>query len=135
MSWQQVCTTDDVDEDELEEFEVGGITVLVANAGDPAMAQQSPIEQYLPRYIVLVPSEWINDVLVVTRPTGVPVTIDGSWKLLAHNLLPLPFGTRVRLRIGDPIERTQGESRLLKPRGVTGYEVPEFSKEFDFERT
>lgn len=33
MSWQQVCTTDDVDEDELEEFEVGGITVLVANAG------------------------------------------------------------------------------------------------------
>ena len=33
MSWQQVCTTDDVDEDELEEFEVGGIMVLVANAG------------------------------------------------------------------------------------------------------
>ena len=33
MSWQQVCTTDDVDEDELEEFEVGDITVLVANAG------------------------------------------------------------------------------------------------------
>ena len=33
MSWQQVCTTDGVDEDELEEFEVGEITVLVANAG------------------------------------------------------------------------------------------------------
>lgn len=47
------------------------------NSGDPAMAQQSPIEQYLPRYIVLVPSEWINDVLVVTRPTGVAVTLDG----------------------------------------------------------
>ncbi len=39
----------------------------------------------------------------------VPVTIDGSWKLLSHNLLPVPFGTEVRLRIGDPIERTQGE--------------------------
>jgi len=33
MSWQQVCTTDDVGEDELEEFEVGEIKVLVANAG------------------------------------------------------------------------------------------------------
>ena len=41
------------------------------------MAQLSPIEQYLPRYIVLVPSEWINDVLVVTRPVGVEVTLDG----------------------------------------------------------
>ena len=39
----------------------------------------------------------------------VPVTIDGSWKLLSHNLLPLPFGTEVRLRIGTPIERTQDE--------------------------
>lgn len=41
----------------------------------------------------------------------VPVTIDGSWKLLAHNLLPLPFGTQVRLRIGDPIERSPGEDK------------------------
>jgi len=39
----------------------------------------------------------------------VPVTIDGSWKLLIHNLLPLPFGTQVRLRIGTPIERTRDE--------------------------
>lgn len=40
----------------------------------------------------------------------VPVTIDGSWKLLAHNLLPLPFGTRVRLHFGEPIERREGEN-------------------------
>ncbi len=33
MSWQQVCTTDDVDEDAIEEFDVGDITLLVANAG------------------------------------------------------------------------------------------------------
>ncbi len=39
----------------------------------------------------------------------VPVTIDGSWKLLSHNLLPLPYGTEVRLRIGTPIERTEGQ--------------------------
>jgi 1-acyl-sn-glycerol-3-phosphate acyltransferase len=39
----------------------------------------------------------------------VPVTIDGSWRLLSHNLLPVPFGTEVRLHIGDPIERSEGE--------------------------
>ena len=42
----------------------------------------------------------------------VPVTIDDAWKLLRHNLLPVPFGTRVRVRIGDPIPRTPGEDRF-----------------------
>jgi len=37
----------------------------------------------------------------------VPVTIDGSWRLLCHNLLPVPFGTRIRLRFGDPILRDE----------------------------
>jgi 1-acyl-sn-glycerol-3-phosphate acyltransferase len=41
----------------------------------------------------------------------VPVTIDGSWKLLIHNLLPLPYGTEVRLRIGAPIERSESEDK------------------------
>jgi 1-acyl-sn-glycerol-3-phosphate acyltransferase len=35
----------------------------------------------------------------------VPVAIDGSWRLLSHNLLPVPSGVRVRVRFGDPIER------------------------------
>jgi 1-acyl-sn-glycerol-3-phosphate acyltransferase len=35
----------------------------------------------------------------------VPVTLDESWRLLAHNLLPVPAGTRIRVRIGDPIAR------------------------------
>jgi 1-acyl-sn-glycerol-3-phosphate acyltransferase len=35
----------------------------------------------------------------------VPVTIDASWRLLCHNLLPVPFGTRIRVRFGDPIAR------------------------------
>jgi 1-acyl-sn-glycerol-3-phosphate acyltransferase len=39
----------------------------------------------------------------------VPVVIDGSWRLLSHNLLPVPFGVRIRLRFGDPIPR--GEAR------------------------
>ena len=33
----------------------------------------------------------------------VPVCIDESWRLLRYNLRPVPFGTRVRVWIGDPI--------------------------------
>jgi 1-acyl-sn-glycerol-3-phosphate acyltransferase len=35
----------------------------------------------------------------------VPVAIDGSWRLLRHNLLPVPFGLHIRLRFAEPIER------------------------------
>lgn len=38
-----------------------------------------------------------------------PVAIDNSWKLLRHNLLPVPFGTRVCVYMGDPIARRPGE--------------------------
>ncbi len=36
----------------------------------------------------------------------VPVTIDESWRLLCHNLLPVPYGTRIKVRFGDPIPRS-----------------------------
>ena len=35
----------------------------------------------------------------------VPVTISGSWRLAENNMFPVPFGTEVRIRFGDPIER------------------------------
>ena len=35
----------------------------------------------------------------------VPVTIEGSWKLMQANFWPIPFGVRVRVRIADPIAR------------------------------
>jgi 1-acyl-sn-glycerol-3-phosphate acyltransferase len=41
----------------------------------------------------------------------VPVAIDESWRLLRHGLLPVPFGTRVRVRIGNPIPRAPDEDR------------------------
>jgi 1-acyl-sn-glycerol-3-phosphate acyltransferase len=41
----------------------------------------------------------------------VVVAIDESWRLLRWNLLPIPFGTRVRVRIGAPIARQPGEDR------------------------
>ncbi|MBN8549496.1 MAG: 1-acyl-sn-glycerol-3-phosphate acyltransferase [Deltaproteobacteria bacterium] len=34
----------------------------------------------------------------------VPAAISGSWRLFAHSLLPIPFGTRVYLDVLDPIE-------------------------------
>jgi 1-acyl-sn-glycerol-3-phosphate acyltransferase len=41
----------------------------------------------------------------------VPIAIDESWRLLRHNYLPVPFGTRVRIHIGAPIARTPAEDR------------------------
>jgi 1-acyl-sn-glycerol-3-phosphate acyltransferase len=35
----------------------------------------------------------------------VPIAISGSWRLAEKNLLPVPFGTEVRIRFGDPIDR------------------------------
>jgi len=49
-----------------------------AGTGDPAMVQLSPIEQFLPRYVVLVPSTWVTDVAVVARPAGAPILLDGA---------------------------------------------------------
>lgn len=40
----------------------------------------------------------------------VPVAVDGAWKLLRHNLKPVPFGTTVMIRFGDPIPRTPGDA-------------------------
>ena len=39
----------------------------------------------------------------------VPVAIDSSWRLLQHRLRPVPFGTRIRVFVGRPIERSAGE--------------------------
>ena len=39
----------------------------------------------------------------------VPVTIDESWRLLCFNLFPVPFGTRIRVRIDAPIARHSDE--------------------------
>ena len=43
----------------------------------------------------------------------VPVTIDQSWQLLRHNLLPVPFGVRVRVHIGAPIARAKDDAEAL----------------------
>ena len=41
-----------------------------------------------------------------------PVAIDNSWRLLRHNLMPVPFGVRVRVYFGQPIARQPGEDGI-----------------------
>jgi 1-acyl-sn-glycerol-3-phosphate acyltransferase len=47
------------------------------------------------------------------RTAIVPVAIDGSWRLLRYNMFPVPFGVRVRVSIGTPIERREGEDPAI----------------------
>jgi 1-acyl-sn-glycerol-3-phosphate acyltransferase len=46
----------------------------------------------------------------------VPVAIDGSWQLLRHDLLPVPFGVRIRVHLGDPIPRAASSSAAILER-------------------
>ncbi|MCC6527044.1 MAG: hypothetical protein IT373_30635 [Polyangiaceae bacterium] len=50
----------------------------VNQAGDPAMTQAVPVEQFLDHYIVLVPFNWIYDYLVLTKAAGETVSVDGT---------------------------------------------------------
>ncbi len=51
---------------------------ISSGTGDPAMTQGVPVEQYLDNYVVLVPPNWINDYLVLTKPIGSIVNLDGN---------------------------------------------------------
>ncbi|MBW2276728.1 MAG: IgGFc-binding protein [Deltaproteobacteria bacterium] len=57
-----------------------GSSTVVPNTpedpGDPSQVQISPVEQYLERYVLLVPEHWLYDVVTVVRPTGVEVEVD-----------------------------------------------------------
>jgi 1-acyl-sn-glycerol-3-phosphate acyltransferase len=46
----------------------------------------------------------------------VPVAIDESWRLLSHNLLPVASGVRVRVHLGEPIERGAAPAPALLER-------------------
>lgn len=88
-----------------------------AKAGDPAMAQAVPAEQYRSDYIVLVPSEWIYDFFVVTKKTGTTVNIDGA--PIAQNLFtkvgPADMPTEwevARLPVTDGVHALDGDAQF-----------------------
>jgi len=59
------------------EYMIGCSNPHAENTGDPAMIYVNPVEQFLPRYVVLVPTTWVDDALVITRDAGVGVLVDG----------------------------------------------------------
>ncbi len=40
----------------------------------------------------------------------IPTAIEGSWRVFQRNMFPIPFGSKVRIRFGEPIVRAVGES-------------------------
>jgi IgGFc binding protein/Putative metal-binding motif len=48
-----------------------------AMAGDPAMTQMVPTEQFLENYTVLVPPNWIYDYVILIKPVGASIIMDG----------------------------------------------------------
>jgi len=48
----------------------------------------------------------------------VAVAIDESWRLLRFKLMPIPYGTRVRVRIGAPVARRPDEDRMALIEGA-----------------
>lgn len=77
--------------------------------GDPAMVQISPVEQYLTRYVLLVPSQWEYDDLVVTRPTGAAITLDGTPIADAAFIEVGPGYEVARVRVEDGVHALDGE--------------------------
>ena len=43
----------------------------------------------------------------------VPATVDGAWDMLSDKLVPARFGTSIRLKFGDPIQRRPDENHWL----------------------
>jgi len=46
--------------------------------GDPSQVQLAPREQFLPRYVILVPTTWLYDVVTITRLAGSEIRIGGT---------------------------------------------------------
>jgi hypothetical protein len=60
------------------QYMVGSLNANTNNIGDPAVVYTSPVEQFLTRYVVLVPGTWINDGISITRVAGSGVLLDGE---------------------------------------------------------
>lgn len=81
-----------------------------SSIGDPAMAQFVPVEQYLPRYVILVPGTWDNDVLLLTRPAGAQILLD---QVPIDDAQFAPVGTGefevARVTVSDGVHVLDGE--------------------------
>ncbi len=61
----------------VNQFTVGS-ALVDGITGDPDMIQAVPVEQFLNRYVILAPSTWVNNFVVLTRTAGKAVMLDGA---------------------------------------------------------
>jgi hypothetical protein len=88
--------------------------------GDPAMIQLAPVEQFLPIYVVLVPSGWANDYLVLTRKAGEEVELDGA-PVDDDLFVAVPGGFEVaRVSVEDGVHQLLGDGEFAVE--VIGFE-------------
>jgi len=82
------------------------------------MVQLPPIEQFLPRYVVLVPTSWTTDVITLMRSPGAEILLDDA---PVDDAAFVPVGAHevARLPTQDGVHVLQSET----PFGVlvTGY--------------
>jgi hypothetical protein len=98
----------------------------VNQAGDPAMTQAVPVEQFLDHYIVLVPVNWVYDYEILTKPVGATITMDGN-PLPQSGFIPIDDGVHpvqwevARVTAGDGVHELTGSA----PFGVVivGYDA------------
>jgi hypothetical protein len=77
-------------------------------AGDPAMNQAVPVEQYLDSYVILVPPNWIYDYVVLVKPVGATIEMDNA-----------PLGSSLFSPIDDGVNPVEWEvARLSADDGV-----------------
>lgn len=94
---------------------------LGTQIGDPAMLQLTPTEQFLERYVVLVPDQWTWDFLVITRPAGASIELDGL-PVGDASFLPSGGGWEVaRLQVEDGIHQVIGSAGFSV--AVVGYDT------------
>jgi len=80
--------------------------------GDPSQVQISPVEQYLDRYVLLVPGYWLYDVVTVVRVAGDPVQVDGE---MLDDSIFIPVGTDhevARVDVEDGVHTFVGEQGI-----------------------
>lgn len=84
-------------------------------AGDPAMAQAIPAEQYRSDYVVLVPVAWTYDFFVVTKKVNSTVNLDGvaipqaSFVRVGPANMPTDWEV-ARLPVPDGVHALDGDS-------------------------
>ena len=84
-------------------------------AGDPAMTQAVPSEQFLDTYVVLVPAAWTYDYMILTKPVGATVNVDGT-PVPQSNFIAIDDGVNpvewevARISVADGVHSLDGDA-------------------------